>query len=692
MAKKEIKDLNAWERFIRWTEANQKVIWVVLLALISFTFAFPVGQVFDQNRLNDVHSVVYGKPITIGERNRLATAYGTVLQDLSAIRSGFMEFGQSEKSVLPAPLAVPGLSIYQGASVDDIIAFRRKAELMGFRVSEEELSRYVKELWWAKQSLSSAAEVVFKKNPNPTSAQQWQLMTDMQKEAEPLYAKLRDGNYWDAEKWRALVEPRTSASKRRSFTILDYEQALRDLCMVAKLEAYVRNTVQVGPQEVFESYQKEDQRRRFSWVEFPLPAEVKSKLLAKVTEDQARARYDAQGRANQYSTLKLRAQWLLIPTEHFKAQAEGEVTEEALLKHYQENRESYRRPTILAEDAAFALRTAQEQAAYEEKRFQSFEECKDKVKEDLLTKRSGELVSELASKLRPRIYPPSPGAAAPKAPGASFADLLKEHPFLQTGTTEFSSQREAKELFAQAYTPIVDSWFRTAQSREVSVPMTPQQGEAGDVFYLDVEVRKAGYVSPFAESEAKIRDEIAAEDGLKAIDKAVGSAWEAAKAAGKDISALAAEGVEVEVDGVKVKVPGKPMVSTDRFLGKNDRVLIPRVEPPKEPTDDQDPDANLEPHKGSEQLLKAAFIVKDVGEATTSYSVDASAAFLLKLDEIRLPDPSKFKDRKDSVERQLLAEKRREYFESWRKVVYQESRPDGAAPPPRNDAEEPEGA
>ena len=72
MAKQRRKDPGPWDRFMLWVDANQKVFWVVLLAVISFTFAFPqIGQMFRPAQDSIVFQKVFGESFTKADKDRL---------------------------------------------------------------------------------------------------------------------------------------------------------------------------------------------------------------------------------------------------------------------------------------------------------------------------------------------------------------------------------------------------------------------------------------------------------------------------------------------------------------------------------------------------------------------------------------------------------------------------------------------
>ncbi|HVR75740.1 MAG TPA: hypothetical protein VMT52_15500 [Planctomycetota bacterium] len=693
MAKQGRKEKGAGSRFIEWMEVNQKVIWVVLLAIIAWSFAFTSPWQNAASNVSDKieHARIHGEPLTVGEYKRLMARIRQAQGILQTVISTNFDYSQRDTLPLPGPLAKPGVS-WGSLKPEDYLAFKNKALQMGLRVSDAELLDYLKDLWQRLEAAQRAQmEVLSKPDPTPAARrndfqQRFEIMDLTRKKG----AELRAGGYWDPKSWAALVD--RFAERSRVIPVRDIEETLRDIFLIAKLEEYVRSSVNVSLEDVYKRYEEERQARRFSWTELKLPEAVEEMVAKTISDEDVKRHYEVEKDVSLRKPASVKASWLLIPKDHIREETARAITDEDVKKHFDETRNEYRRPALLASEADFALRSAEEKAELDKQLFFPFEEVKEKVRESLIEKRVPAELRTFADGIRTRLNPPKPtgdaAQAAGEKPPATFDELVKEHPFMTTGKTGYvTSDEEARSAFGDAYFPgAINGWFGALRQGKALTP-PPQQGvtgEKGHIFFANVEGRRADYVPTFAEAQAEVRKSLVRKQALDILDKAADAAAESINAGTKDLAAVAAEGLEIEVGGEKIKVPATPVVAAPGFLGKTETLRIP--EPAKTAENEEEKEkektmAALEDdgeeltvaHAASSEILKAAFLAREKGKVEATSRDEAGAAYIVRYDDLRLPNPAGFKDERDNLDHLLLREKQDKYFDDWRKDLYREA-------------------
>lgn len=690
MAKQGRKEQGAWSRFIAWIEVNQKVIWVVLLAIIAWSFAFTSPWQNSASNASDriEHARIHGESLTVGDYKRLMARILQAQKILVRILSTNRDFAQRDGLPLPGPLSKAGVS-WGSLKPEDYIAFKKKALQMGLRVSDAELKDYLRDLWQRLEAGERAIkEIQSKPDPTPGSRQNdLQHMFEIMDLTRKKGAELRAGGYWDLDSWAAYVN--RFAERGRVIPVRDIEETLRDIFLIAKLEEYVRTSVNVSLEDVYKRYEEERQARRFSWTELKLPEAVEEKVSKTLSEEDVKNHYDVEKDASLRKPASVKASWLLIPKDHIREETAKAITDEDLKKHFDETRNEYRRSALLAAEADFALRSAEEKAELDKQLFLPFEEVQEKVRKSLIEKRVPVELRTFADKIRTRLNPQKPiGDAAKTAveKPATFDELAKENPFVKTGKTGYvTSDEEARSAFGDAYFPgAINGWFAALRQGKALTPPPPQgvNGEKGHIFFANVEGRKADYVPTFAEAQVEVRKGLVRKKALDILEKAADAAAESINAGTKDLAAVAAEGLEIEVGGEKVKIPASPVAAAPGFLGKTDTLRIPEPvktaekeeEKEKKPAAPEDDGEELTvAHAASSEILKAAFLAREKGKVEATSSDEAGAAYIVRYDDLRLPNPAGFKEEQDNLDLQLLREKQDKYFDDWRKDLYKEA-------------------
>jgi len=678
------KNLSVVERIEAWVKSNQKVIFVVLLIIIAPTFAMTgiFSGSLSYNSGQQVLNTVFGEDITKADYELAAVQLGHVG---GLIVSGFVTTFTPLPGVLgDSELSYPSESKPTWARLDpaEYYALTAKARSLGIHVSDVELSRYIRELWRRAEAVRRAA-VQLQSDPqsaDPSAqANLWSRRIELtRRNIEELGGA--EGTYFDQVSWAKIVE---RGSGRNRMRVRDFEEALRNVVLIAKLEAYVKDTVQVSPEKVFEKYNKDKQTRKVSWAEFAVPPELGTKVGATLTDDEVRAFFEEDRQAFKKAN-SLRGRWLLLSTDHFKAEATKKITEETLKEYFHSHRNYYRRPDISRSEARFALRTVDEMEATQKERFKEFDDVKDDVREKVIEDQTDVDIRAFRDALGLRLHPRDKGAAVP-----TFEEIVAESPFLETGKTAYAPEDEAEEAFGRGYGPQVTRWFAALRSAR---PVAPTQGavlgDQGYVFYTDVETRPGNYVPLFSEIEGEVRESLTSNKAATLVEEALKVISSEINDGGKTFDAAVTAGLDVEVGGEAVHIGAAPVATSKTFIGKNGPLMVAKTEEPAsedgEPSaavgeDDEGEDAEPaeEAHAASAPILTAAFSIPDdkVGHSAMAADEDQTAGYLVRSDALRLPNPSGFAKDQGGIGTQLQREEQRLYFAAWKLRLMKEALP-----------------
>lgn len=705
MANKRDKQQGLWRQIRIWMHQNQRVVWVVVLILVCFTFGFvgPVQDYFTASAANRTYDRIWGRAVTEGDVKKLDERMRALYVLVSQAGGAVPEF-QLRWMTLPLAGALQDVARVLIESEDrlDFFVFREKARREGFRVSDAELAEYVRFLWErgeaARLALAEVQALEEKLRTDPSAPRPgiWDFYSALAAREKELR-----GKPFDPRSWKALVD---KASGGRLLPA-DVEETLRDLLLVAKLERYVRDSVKVTPQEAFERFGEERQKRKLAWAEFPVTEELEGAAAKSVTLEEVRAQYDRENRKYAAGDT-VKARWLLVPKKRFLELAPSKVTEESLAAYYRKYRNLYRKPAVSSLEASFYPLSEDERAERDRKLFLSFEEVKDKVREKVLEETAAAEMREFARELSRRIAPPQTAGEAPARP-ATFSELLKEHPFLRTEVTGFAEEAEAREKFGAGYTRQVETWFRAlskyrqdssrgsgTQPPKIEAPKTPVENEEGLVFYAEVEHR--GPRTPtLREIQDKVRNDVVLAKCLDALREGldeVAGKIDRGETTFEDAAKASVEAVVRELDketpkgrvAAKVSVAPRAVARSAEAAGKGDPVKVAREDaPPKAEAaseGEKKPEDGAETHQASSVLVEAGFRAAGVGKAAVGTSDAARAAYLVRVDEIVPPNPEDFPKEKASFESQVLAQRQTAHFAEWRKRVRAEAR--GRAVPP----------
>ena len=376
-------EITLWKRWKMWLSRNEKILWVGLLILIAPLFAFTgaVSTFLQPGQDTRVLTAFYGKEVVVADLKRVGRFVGALRQISSSALAGAGDLildGSPDFNLNPYKY----------------LLFKEKAARLGIRVSDAELGQRIQELWREDEATRLAREEVFAL-PGSTNQQQqmmrfYQLRFEKQKE-------LTDRGAFDPAGWKSLV-------KAQRQPLRSFEEMLRDFYTIVKLQEYVGSSVKVTPQEVYEEFKTNGQKRLLSWVTWKPPTNLTESISANATDEDLKT-YFGESEASYYKPLAVRTSYVIVSGEHFDSEAEKNLTDKDLEDYYSSNRNDYRMSAILAGEATFALRTEEEQKEFEKALFKPFDEVKDDVREKVLESKSRSDLRSFETALRQKLFP-----------------------------------------------------------------------------------------------------------------------------------------------------------------------------------------------------------------------------------------------------------------------------------------------
>ncbi len=637
------RELTLSEKWTLWRKRNEKVLWVVLLVLIAPLMAFTV-PVDLLSRSDPSVATVYGEPV-------LSSAVQTIDRRLSAV-----------SRVAPGAFAGTAQLIGGGRRQDPYAyyIFLETAERQGIRVSDEELKERIREIWRAGEAARFAAESA------GGNQSEW-----FGKYSQRLQ-ELNEQDVFDAADWKETVR-----QTRLPLHVL--EGTLRDLYKLAKLQAYVAGTVKVSAKEAYEEFLKGEEKRQISWAAFKTPDALREKVATEIVDEDLKAHFEAN-EYEFYQPAAVRPSYLLVPKDHFRAEAEKDLARPELEEFYTENRNEYRKPVILSDEGGFALRTREEQAALDAKIYQPLSEVEEEVTEKFLDDKAAELLTAFTRQLRGRLFPPAAGEKKPATP----EELVKEFPFLQTGVTGYATQADAEEVLGELYTSQVEQWFRDlapkpgeAPKTEISPRRWSESVDGGELFYTSVELRTARQPR-FDEVTEEVRESLVDERARTAVVDALREATAdlAGDAAKQKVDAIIADGIEVAVGEAKfsVKATGGFVPATEK-IGKFGLVRFENPESTDSSSSGVDGAPAGERHPASTTIRTAGFEPSEIGGFGVGADDNEDECYLVRFDEREAPEPKDFERDEPRYRNQLRRERETNYFTEWKRDTIRRADP-----------------
>jgi hypothetical protein len=690
------KELNAWDRFWVSVKANEKVIWVGLLVILAPTFAFPISSYIGGPQRRGTQMVVFGEKIS-GNDYHVATLG---LRMVAGIRgptySPFISYENPYGGSREWRLDVPRFLVYE-----------REAERIGIRVSDQELGAQIRRIYAimaadeaGKKAGMQALESLRAAQAGKKDALDQQSSIEANRVAqEAMFSKFTElqerEQFTDAQQedwYRKLQDPEYHPSVPFPIERRDFEEALRRVLKAEKLEEYVRNSVQVKPDEVVEEFKKEEQSRKFSFFEVRAD-DARAEIEKSVTPEEVKQYFD-KNRDEFEEPLSLRTEYLYVPLEAFADQVT--VTDEDLKKEYEKVKvQKYQTFVGDAIEGNSDLLSPEEKAARDQKAFRPFEEVKEEVRTQVEKQKRIEATRAVTDKIRERLFPPKQGAISDKkeekpAPQpATMTELAKEFPMVKTGTTPWVTRRDAeKTLPPEVYSSQLMSWFTQAErnlqdksaKKEIEAPKSyitlPNAMEPKHfIFYQSPQIRPPG-VPKLEEIREKVREALVKE-----------KLFERAREKAKELSAAVREGKKTFDDAAKEA--GKPVVTT-AFVDRTGTIKVPLSEeekkkaeaeaaekkakmPPLPGAEEDEPAAPKEKdHLGSRPIIEFGFKALHEKGKVDGFAEDPSnsACYVVRWDDQIFPDMDQFEKKRQRYQDQLLREKQTAYVDEWRKDLY----------------------
>ncbi|MCH2375864.1 MAG: hypothetical protein MK538_16890 [Planctomycetes bacterium] len=559
------EDEGLWAVWKRWLRRNEKVLWVILLILIAplMAFTFPVTQFMASGPSDYAAARFYDEDVTVADVKKVQRLFAAVQQ------------------VAPMTLYETGRLFAREREFDavDFYLYKRTAERLGIRVSDPELGDRIRSNWRMLQARRLVLEEM-SSDPSGNPAQQGQLF-------QAKLDELEKNNAFDQAEWVESI-------RQSGVTLVAFESILRDLYTIGKLQSYVENSVKVSPQEVFERFNEEEQKRKLSWISWKTNEELDGKIRDTISDDTLESYYE-DNRFRFAKPLAIRADYVLIPENHFESSAGASIADEDLQKYYDEHRNDYRTASLNSDESLFTLRSKEEQSSLEGEVYRSLEEVKDDVREKLLVEKSDLALREFGDELRGKLFPESGDAMSAEA-------LTAQYPFLKIGKTDYATRADAKDVFGEVYDEFeVRGWFPRAGAPDAVIEPSKvaRTVDAGRIFYTKIDIR------PRREPELdEVRDEVldavVKREAVTAIGNtlrdAVGAVEDSADGADSDelagkyeekLNELLASGVEVTAGDSKLRLmPTTELITALEYVDRRSFELT--YASPEEDTKEED--------------------------------------------------------------------------------------------------------
>jgi len=687
MAKQQRKELGAGSRFMLWVRQNEKVLFVLLLGAIGFTFAF--GDVIRQvmQRTGGSRYLGFGRSIGVEEFQVQLEIYPKVIA-----------FG---RPVLLTDDAVTLQAVDGGFNVRELLIYRGVALDLGIRVSDEELDTEIKRLWRRYAASAAAAESLQNQGLVPRNANDFQYAFRFQPEVEKNERFLEEKDTFDPENYADLVRSQTG------LRVKVFEKTLRDLLLIKRLGQYVASTVALDPEDVYKEFRSERQRRKLRWLEVEVPDELRNKLAGTISDADIRQQYNENRRASRTGA-RLKFRWLRGNREAFLAEVEKGASDEKLKEFYDEDRRNFLAPGLFPNAAGFALLTSEQKEARDAERYKPFDDVKEEVQRRYVRSESNSLLKDLSSKLRLQLYPSTPKAGSKEPlppPAVEFEKLAEELSSVTAGETDFATREEAEDTFGPLYSGSlrskIDRWFQDAEkggsselsdANQRSLRFASNFVDAIDddpdpdlrtneffVFFTDVEIRGPGIPSledmrdRIVEKivNRKLNDLVA-----EAIDDRVGQINEGSAEFGAQVGSTLditlESGEEFQAELGEIEDSGQLYVA--RSYGG---VMVPKPRDGEEATTDEakedeakeDDEKEVE-HDSSAALRTGVFALAAPGEVGLARDDENGFSYIVEFVDRVYPDPGDFETARAYTERELARKRREVVFSQWRDKVY----------------------
>jgi peptidyl-prolyl cis-trans isomerase D len=319
------------------------ILWVVIAVFVLFVFVdFGRGNYGGPGGANAAAATVAGQPITRLEFDRERQQLEEMMRQ---------QLGEQFSPELAAQLQLPMQALNRLVANRILLG---EADRLGLAVSDQELRRYIVEIFKDEQ-----------------------------------------GNFVGAERYRMLV-------RRRGYTPESFEQSVREGLLVERVRGALRDAVFVSDAEVEESYRQQNEKTKLRYVSLPFGA-----ALGPPATDAEVQRWFDQHREEYRLPEQRLADYLLV--DQTKLEQSLAITDEELRAYYQQHQEEYAQPEQLR--ARHILLETEEQARAAQARLAAGEDFAEVAREMSKDGGSGANGGDLGWFGRGRMVPPFEQAA-----------------------------------------------------------------------------------------------------------------------------------------------------------------------------------------------------------------------------------------------------------------------------------------
>lgn len=581
---------------------NEKVIMVILLAIIAPSFAFTGAMTSAFRGFSGGAWRIYGESYNFAE-------FHDVRDHVSMLQRAERLSGGAE---LPAGiLYVRNTASPRGTATETqaihYLMLRHKADQLGLNVGDVELADFVRGR--VKSILLSEAIREFQNTP----------AAERSSNENALKAKL-DAVRFTQEGYERLLE-------ELGIRAPEFEDLARENLVIAKLVDLVAGGAIVPESEVFADYQIQNQRRLLEWIRVPVDR-FEEEAKKGVGEDDLRRVYDEN--PSQY---KREAE---VQIQAFKVKREARsaakaITDEAIQARYERDKELYRKrkpkpnPTDEKKPEAAPAESTEPSdsppSEPAEDEFESVDEVRDKIRKSIVEEEEAELLRKVLSAAAAL---PKPGGDTP-APDIDLAATLGEDAqFVESVKTGLFGRSTIKD--------VAESLKNNAELLKLLASLDRGHIGEGDFHNQVVKVDDGSYLARVLAYRK------AAVPSLDECRDAV--AKDAARNKAKELGrAFLAE--------ARGKIMAKEVTLEDFAKAKNYEI---RVSPPLARRESSKFKEGDEPVEGGRQLLAAGFELDEPGDLSEPViDGDPGAVFLVRLNEIQSGDTADWDAQKERI-------------------------------------------
>ena len=152
--KKKVQNSTLWDDFWRFVKQNEKVFWVVLLVLISFSFAFPTGAVFQSLGRQYPKLQVFGETVYDADYKAAGNDLGDIWEMRIQTSQVLNTVGLRDE--IPPGWSTVNFTVRDALSMVEYFLYLKEADRLGIFISDAELGDEVLLHYHAARALDEA--------------------------------------------------------------------------------------------------------------------------------------------------------------------------------------------------------------------------------------------------------------------------------------------------------------------------------------------------------------------------------------------------------------------------------------------------------------------------------------------------------------------------------------------------------